>query len=120
MKTITLKKITALLAAALLTAGLTTTATAGPGPMTTFKAVKSEKEAANLKVGTQIATTCDQCHGVSVATVNNERTYLHGYTCPACKLKFTTIMPGGGGRGTIGSFSYSDAAGHTAHLAAAR
>ncbi len=119
MKTNPLPKILALLTAGLFAASLAT-ASAGPGPMTTFKAVKSEKEAAKLKVGSQIAVGCDQCHGVTVSTVDSERAYLRTYTCPTCKLKFTTIMPGGGGRGTAGSFTYSDGAGHTAHLAAAR
>lgn len=120
MKSNPLTKIASLLTAALFLASLTATATAGPGSVMAFHAVPSEKAASKLKVGSQIAVSCDQCHGISVMAVDAERSYLRTYTCPMCKLKFTTLMPGGGGRGTVGSYSYSDGAGHTAHLTAIR
>ena len=117
MKTNPPLKIVSFLAAALLLAGLIPTATAGPDPMM-FHPVKSAKEAGKLKVGSQIAVNCGSCNGVSVATVDADRTYLRSFKCPMCKKTFTTIMPGGGGRGTVGSYSYSDGAGHTATLTA--
>jgi hypothetical protein len=111
-------KSIALLAATLFLAGFTATATAGPGPTMMFHAVKSEKEAAKLKIGTQIAVACGNCGGITVMTVDADRSYLRGFTCPTCKKTFSVIMPGGGGRGTLGSFAYSDDAGHTATLTA--
>jgi hypothetical protein len=117
MKTSTFLKSVSLLAAALCVAGFTATATAGPGPMM-FHPVKSEKEAAKLKVGSQIAVSCGNCGGITVTTVDAERSYLKSYTCAGCKKTFSTIMPGGGGRGTFGSFGYSDGSGHFATLTA--
>lgn len=117
MKTNSLMKVASLAAIALLFGGFTSTASAGPGPMM-FHPVKSAKEAGKLKEGTQIAISCGKCHGISVMTVDKDRSYLQGYTCPMCKVTFKTIMPGGGGRGTVGLYSYSDGAGTTATLTA--
>ncbi len=116
MKKNLLTKI-ASLAAVALCFGITSTAMAGPGPMM-FHPVKSAKEAAGLKVGSEIAVTCGKCHGMSVMTVDSERSYQKGYNCPMCKLSYKTIMPGGGGRGSYGLYYYTDGAGSTATLSA--
>jgi len=88
---------------------------AGPGPRQVFTPVKTMKQAQALKPGTQIAISCGNCGGISTLTVDDDRSFMKGVTCPSCKHVFR-IMPGGGGR-SADQFTLVDKYGQLAHLA---
>jgi predicted RNA-binding Zn-ribbon protein involved in translation (DUF1610 family) len=100
--------------AAFLVSVIVTQAQAGPGPQA-FTPVKTAKQAESIKEGDRIAFHCGNCGTVTVLTVDKERSFLRGYTCPKCKLKFVMHQVGGQG-GSVGSYVYEDGAGHSAKL----
>jgi hypothetical protein len=110
------KTLGALVAAAFVVA-ITSGAQAGPGPQQVFTPVKTMKQAQSLKVGARIAVSCGNCGGVTTLTVDDERSYLRGFTCPSCKRAYH-IMPGGGGR-AADQLAYVDKAGQFARLSVA-
>jgi predicted RNA-binding Zn-ribbon protein involved in translation (DUF1610 family) len=89
-------------------------AQAGPGPEA-FTSVKTAKQTETIKEGDRIAFFCGNCGTVTVLTVDKDRSFLRGYTCPKCKLKFVMHQIGGRGQ-SVGTFVYEDDAGHKAKL----
>ncbi len=82
-------------------------AIAGPGPQMLYVPVKS----ATIAPGTRLAANCPKCHAVFPVT----KGYDKSVSCPGCKVKFVRKDIGGRGA-TVGSYVYTDAAGHEVTL----
>ena len=91
-----------------------TQAQADPNPQM-FIPVTSVKQAKSINSGEKIAFACANCGTITMLTVDRDRTYLHGFTCPHCKLNYVMFNSGGQG-GSVGAFVYQDDAGHHAKL----
>jgi hypothetical protein len=98
----------------LLTFGVVTSALAGPGPHEVYTPVKTMPEAQKLPIGSRIALSCDNGGPVSIVTVEKDRGYLKGFTCPVTKRLYR-VSPGGGAR-SGDQFIYRTDDGFTAHL----
>ena len=101
------------LAAALFIITLAPQAQAGPGPQQIYRPVVTMSAAQEIPVGSRIALSCDNGGPVSVFTVDKDRSYLKGFTCPVSK-RYYRLMPGGGARS--GEIVYQAKGGYTAHL----
>ena len=110
-----LNKTLAALATAILIASFALEAHAGPGNQQTYRPVTTMTVAASIPMGETITVSCGNCNGVTMMTVDKDRSYLKGFTCPSCKRKFRVISPGGGGKGTD-IYVLEDADKHLAHL----
>ncbi len=93
---------------------LVSEAQAGPGPQQIYRPVMTMTAAQQLPVGSKIAFSCNNGGPVTVVTVDKERSYLKGFTCPVSKRVYR-FSPGGGGR-TADQFVYQAKGGYTAHL----
>ena len=89
-------------------------AQADPNPQM-FVPVTSAKQARSIIPGEKIAFACANCGAITMLTVDKDRTFLHGYTCPHCKLKYVMLNVGGQ-TGSVGGYFYEDDAGHHAKL----
>lgn len=101
------------LSIALLAGFFTVSAMAGPGPQQVFVRVKTKTQAQEIPVGSQIALSCNN-GPVTIVTVEKDRDYLKGFTCPVSKRLYR-YSPGGGARGGD-QFIYKSDDGFTAHL----
>ncbi len=101
-------------AAALFIVTLAPQAQAGPGPQQVYRPVATMTAAEQIPVGSKIAFSCDNGGPVTVVTVDKDRSYLKGFTCPVSKRVYR-LMPGGGGR-AADQFVYQAKGGYTAHL----
>jgi hypothetical protein len=99
---------------AILTFGLITSAVAGPGPREVYAPVKTVAQAQEIPIGSRIALSCDDGGPVTIVTVEKDRDYLKGFTCPVTHRVYH-FAPGGGGRGGD-QFVYRADNGLTAHL----
>lgn len=110
----TLHKSLGALAAALFIVTLAPSANAGPGPQQIYRPVMTMTAAQGIPVGSRIAFSCDNGGPVSVFTVDKDRSYLKGFTCPVSKRLYR-LMPGGGGHAPD-QFIYEAKGGYKAHL----
>ena len=90
------------------------TAEAGPGPTQFYKPVTTLQEAEAIKPGTRIAVRCGYCGAINTMVANADRSYLHEFTCPACKHKF--VLRSNGHGGSNGAYVCEDDSGHRATL----
>jgi hypothetical protein len=109
-----LKKFVAALFAALFVVTLAPAAKAGPSSPEVFRPVMTMTTAKQIPVGSKIALSCDNGGPVTVVTVNKDRSYLKGFTCPVSKRRYH-VRQGGSGH-TPDQFDYQATGGYTAHL----
>lgn len=81
--------------------------------MQSFQPVVEMKAAQEIPVGSQIAITCNSGGPVTVLTVDEDRSYLKGFTCPVTKRVYTVIT---GGRAGGTGITYKSEDGFTARL----
>jgi hypothetical protein len=81
--------------------------------MQSFVPVVEMKAAQEIPVGTQIAVSCNSGGPVTILTVDKDRSYLKGYTCPVTKRVYT-VSTGGRAGGT--GFVYKTEDGFTARI----
>ena len=78
-----------------------------------FQPVVEMTMAQEIPVGSKIAITCNSGGPVSILTVDAERSYLKGFTCPVTKRVYTVVT---GGRAGGTGFVYKSEDGFTARL----
>jgi predicted RNA-binding Zn-ribbon protein involved in translation (DUF1610 family) len=114
MKTYIIRSIARSLIGALLIAAAVPAALAAPAVYTPVKTLREAKE---IKPGDQIAIECGDCGALTTITADRSRSYLKGYTCKTCGVRFKTISVGNvGNGGPIGAFVYEDGSGHQSKL----
>jgi hypothetical protein len=109
-----LHKALGAVAAALFIVTLAPQAQAGQGPQQIYRPVMTMTAAQQIPVGSKIAFSCDNGGPVTVVTVDKERSYLKGFTCPVSKRVYR-FSPGGSGH-TAYQFVYRAKGGFSAHL----
>lgn len=80
--------------------------------MQSFKPVVEMKMAEEIPVGSQIIIACNNGGPVTILTVDEERSYLKGFTCPVTKRVYTVSGGRSGGTG----LTYKADDGFTARL----
>lgn len=81
--------------------------------MQSFKPVVEMRVAQEIPVGSQIAISCNSGGPVTILTVDGERSYLKGFTCPVSKRVYTVVT---GGRAGGTGITYKSEDGFTARL----
>lgn len=81
--------------------------------MQSFVPVVEMKAAQEIPVGTQIAVSCNSGGPVTILTVDEDRSYLKGFTCPVTKRVYS-VSTGGRAGGT--GFVYKSEGGFTARI----
>ena len=87
-------------------------ASAQRAEMRSYVPVVEMKAAQEIPVGSQIAITCNSGGPVTILTVDEERSYLKGFTCPVTKRVYKVS----GGRAGESGISYKTEDGFTARL----
>lgn len=88
-------------------------ASAQRAEMRSYVPVVEMKAAQEIPVGSQIAITCNSGGPVTILTVDEERSYLKGFTCPVSKRVYTVVNSGRAGNT---GFAYKSDDGFTARL----
>jgi hypothetical protein len=87
-------------------------ASAQRAEMQSYKPVVEMKMAQEVPVGSKIAIACNSGGPVTILTVDADRSYLKGFTCPVTKRVYTVSGGRDGGTGIV----YKSEDGFTARL----
>ncbi len=88
-------------------------ASAQRSDMKSYVPVVEMKAAQEIPVGSQIAIACNSGGPVTILTVDEDRSYLKGFTCPVSKRVYTVVNSGRAGNTGI---AYKSDDGFTARL----
>lgn len=87
-------------------------ASAQRAEMQSYKPVVEMKVAQEVPIGSKIAIACNNGGPVTILTVDADRSYLKGFTCPVTKRVYTVSGGRSGGSGIV----YKSEDGFTARL----